>query len=387
MPLSTAFRTNALQVAPTHWTRLERNEIEFVRFGVGHTDGVVIPLRFDTPPEPGSRGHFAGVTGSELKNAVLAARIPFRIDLETWRLPYLLHAADYSFGSDARTIVGRAVRLPLKPHAFADGAAVDALAQAAVIAQVGADVTFAPDFLVRSLDDPWLAVNLRMIEATRALSPGHSMGVAIHATLRDVVSGLLPALAARYADVVPPGTVCVLTVSDLRENLDISTLASYFEGIAALDAYGFQVIADRAGFASVASVATFATGCVLGTTKYQTAPPSPIFEGEHHPKVLVKYRVARQGRSVNRDKAMGQLRRGTLPPCRHPHCAARQYETTGELLPLRLHSAHDVRLELGAVRAMGAPQMVRIWRRRDQPARLSRIAQAIELAEVRRMAA
>ena len=92
------------------WTRVEVNERRFVEACADHTDGVVIAHRFDTPPLPGSPDAALGKTGSELKTAALRSRVPFLVELETWRLPYLQDHDDDSFGRDARTAVGAPCR-------------------------------------------------------------------------------------------------------------------------------------------------------------------------------------------------------------------------------------------------------------------------------------
>lgn len=104
---------------------------------------------------------------SRLKPAALAARTPFLIDLDTWRLPYLTGRDDPALERDAATVVAQAVPLPLTPKGLREAKALLAFVRTGMSAQVGAATTFAPDFQFESLDDPWLDVNLRALVMTR----------------------------------------------------------------------------------------------------------------------------------------------------------------------------------------------------------------------------
>jgi hypothetical protein len=122
-------------------TRLEHNEHKFVERCDGDTDGAVINLRFDSSSSHG-----------RLKRAAAKKRLPFIIDLESWRLPFLAGPEDESFGSDAHTALAASVPLPLGPSVFQDQGHLEAMTRVAVQAQVGALYTFAPYFLVASLE-------------------------------------------------------------------------------------------------------------------------------------------------------------------------------------------------------------------------------------------
>ncbi len=201
----------ATAMVPECWTRLELSEQRFVEEGAEHTDGVVIALRFDPP--------------SSLKSEALAARLPFLIDLETWRLPYLSGHGDKAFRRDAATIVAQAVPLPLTAASLSDDESLLQLVRAGITAQAGAEVTFAPDFQFQGMTDPWLEVNLRAVAMTRALAGARPLGAWVHVTLETMLSGVLPFLAARYAALLPAGSRVVLTVSDLQPTLTPEELA------------------------------------------------------------------------------------------------------------------------------------------------------------------
>jgi hypothetical protein len=379
--LPVTFRSAALDESPVCWTRVEFNEERFVEACAGHTDGVVIALRFDTPPPRGSPAALRGKTGSELKNAALAAGVPYQIDIETWRLPFLRDADDDSFGSDARTSTAGAVPLPLTPADLADDTLAQPLVRAAITAQVGAVTTFAPYFGFTALDDRWLDVNLRCLRLTRALAGPRPVGAWIHVSLETMLSGVLRYAASRYAAELPPEATVVLTVSDFGSSLEPAALAQYFRALQAFDASGLRVTVDRAGEVSVAAMATYAVGCMLGTRLYRTAPPAPSFASEINPKIPLSYYVAQQVRRVSRAVARTRQARGRLPTCPSPKCVAAKADDNANLL-LRLHNAHGVRHEVRRARALGAPQLVRIWSK----ARLKHLrvwAQALELAIAR----
>src|SRR6202035_551066 len=157
---------------PKAWPRLEFNEHRFVAEATDHTDGVVISLRFE----------------SQLKPATLTSRIPFLIDLETWRLPFISGRADETFKRDTATVVAQAVPIPITAEDLGDDESMQQLVRAGMTAQVGAEITFAPDFQFRSLEDPWLAINLRAVEMTRALAGTRPIGAWIHVTLETMLS-------------------------------------------------------------------------------------------------------------------------------------------------------------------------------------------------------
>jgi hypothetical protein len=335
--------------------------------GSHHTDGVVIALRFD----------------SQLKSAALASRIPVLIDLETWRLPYIASHEDKAFRHDTATIVAQAVRLPLIAEDLGDEEPLLRLVRAALTAQVGAEVAFAPDFQFHSLRDPWLTVNLRAVAMTRALAGARPVGAWLHVTLETMLSGVLPVLASRYAAVLPVGSRVVLTVSDLQPTLKPQDLAVYLQGLASFEAVGLVVTVDRAGDASIPAVATSATGCILGTRIYRTAPPTPHFTGEINPRVRLAYFVGVQGRRVHRDLAKARHAAGRLPDCAYPDCDVVRLTGSKENLRLRLHSAHELRHAIQRAHRLGLPALMAEWR----DAKLKHLrcwAQAIELASARK---
>lgn len=368
---------------PTCWTRPEVSDHRFVESCGDHTDGVVIPLRFDTPlPEGSGRNLPSRRTGTELKAAALAARVPFLIDLEAWRLPYLTGPHDASFGRDAQTVVARAVPLPLDPSGLASESDAQRLVRAAISAQAGAALTFAPDFQFASLDDPWLAVNLRCLRLTRALVGDRPVGAWIHVTLDTMLSGVLPFVAERYQDALPAGAIVALTVSDLRaEDLAPTALAMYFQALRAFHEHGLRVLVDRASEISIPAVGLYATGCILGTRLYRAAPASPRYDSPRNPRVLLRYLVGVQGRRVRRSDARARHGRGTLPSCAYPECDA---VNAGENdnIELRFHNAHELRMAIQRARTLGAVHLISEWR--DAPLRHLRCwAQALELANAR----
>ena len=257
------------------------------------------------------------------------------------------------------------------------------MVRAAIAAQVGATLTFAPDFQIKSIDDPWLEVNLRCLRLTLALARGRRVAAWIHVTLETMLSGALPAIAARYAEELPSGSSVVLTVSDLRSDLAADQLAAYFRALAALRSAGFQLVVDRASDVSIAAVASYADGCMLGTRLYRTAPPSPIFASEINPKIPLAYYVGHQGRRVRRDVANRRHRAGGLRACAHPGCRAVSATRRKDNVLVRLHNAHEIRNEIRRARHLGIDLLIASWR--DAPLKHLRTwAQALEEANARR---
>ncbi len=246
---------------------MEFSEHRFVGQCAEHTDGVVIPLGFDTSSQPGAG--VPPVVRSRLKPAALDARTPFLIDLETWRLPYLTGRDDRTLERDAATVVAQAVPLPLGAKSLDEAQALLSLVRAGMSAQVGAEVTFAPDFQFESLDDPWLDVNLRGLVMTRTLAGARPVGAWIHVTLETMLSGTLALVVERYAARLAPGATVALTVSDMQPTLTPYELTTYFRALEAFHGAGLRVIVDRAGDATIPAAGLFADGCILGTRLYQ----------------------------------------------------------------------------------------------------------------------
>jgi len=354
---------------PLSLTRLEFNEDGFIASCDGDTDGVVISLRFDTPPKH-----------QVLKAAALRARMPFLIDLEAWRLPYLEGREDKTFGIDAQTAIGRAVPLPLDPESLSSPALTQSLVRTSITAQVGAELSFAPDFQFRTLDDPWLQVNLSCLRQTYELAPRQPVAVWIHVTLETMLSGLLPFVAERYARELPPNTVVALTVSDIRPQLPPEHLGLYLSAVRAFQANGLRVIVDRATEVSIPAVACGAIGSMLGNRLYRSAPASPIYENDFNPKIPLGYFDGQRAEKVQRDLARRRYERGVLN-CPSQGCKA-VTATPKRNMELRLHAAHEIRATLHRARRLGAPGLRSQWREAKLK-RLRGFAQALELAEAR----
>jgi hypothetical protein len=367
---------------PTSWTRVEFNEERFVETCADDTDGVVLAQRFDTPHRLDSREARRGKTGSELKNAALRARIPFLLDIETWRLPYLSDREDESFGRDVHTMTAQAVPIPLTSESLADEATTHSLVRAAVSAQVGAARTFAPYFQFTSLDDPWLEVNLRCLVLTRGLLGDLAVAAWIYVSRDTMLSGVLPYVASRYAAVLPAGATVVLTVSDMQPDLDADQLASYFHALGAFARAGIPVIVDRCGEAAIPAVAAFAVGSMLGTRLYRTAPSSPQFTNEFNPRIPLRFFERRKGRLISREKALKWHKSGRLVRCAHPGCRAASTTRRKDNILVRLHNAHNIRYELRRTRRLGAPQLVWSWT--NSRLKVHQLwAQALKLASAR----
>lgn len=354
---------------PLSLTRLEFNEDGFVASCDGDTDGVVISLRFDTPPKH-----------QVLKAAALRARMPFLIDLEAWRLPYLESRQDESFGIDAQTAIGRAVSLPLDPELLSSPALTQPLVRASIAAQVGAELNFAPDFQFSSLDDPWLQVNLSCLRQTYELAPRQPVAAWIHVTLETLLSGLLPFAAERYARELPANAIVALTVSDIRPQLPPEHLGLYLSAVRAFEANGLRVIVDRATEVSIPAIACGAVGSMLGNRLYRSAPASPIYDNDFNPKIPLGYFDGRRAEKVQRDLARRRYERGVLN-CPSQKCKAIT-ATPKRNMELRLHAAHEIRTALHRARRFGPAGLRSQWREAKLK-HLRGFAQALELAEAR----
>jgi len=358
--------------SPISLTRVETNEAPFIARCADHTDGVVINLRFDTPPKH-----------ETLKRAALRARLQFLIDLESWRLPYLKGPEDKSFGSDAQTVLAKAASLPLDPTFFSDPGLADGFLRAAITAQVGASLSFAPDFQFRSLEDPWFGVNLQCIKRMRTLAPRMPIAAWVHVTLETMLSGVLPFVAERYARELPIGTSLALTVSDMNLERSPEEIATYLSAGEAFAAHGLRVLCDRSGEVAIAAAcAGFASGVMIGNRIYRSAPPSPKYDSPYNPAIRLAYFDGARARRVRRETARRRGENGKLG-CRVSGDACKAIEAQDdENIELRLHAAHEMRESLRRAHALGARKLGSQWREADQK-HLRGLAQALELAEAR----
>jgi len=357
--------------SPVCLTRLEVNEHRFVAETDGDTDGVVIAHRFDTPPKHG-----------RLKREALKARMPFLIDIESWRLPYLADEGDRSFGSDVDTAIAGSVSLPMSFESLLDGSRSEPLVRTAAVAQSGALITFAPDFQFLTIDDPAFQVNRACLRQLQELVPRETIGAWIHVSLDTMLSGVLSTVAEIYRSDLPAGTILALTVSDIRPTQPPEVLAAYFSALEAFELAGFRVLVDRANDVSVPAVGAFASGCMLGNRIYRSAPASPIFENDYNPKIRLKYFDGERARMVQRDLAQRRFERGVLD-CKRSRCAAATATSRKRLYELRFHAAHGVRDAIRDAQELGAQGLRRRWRNAEQM-HLRGFAQALEITEARR---
>lgn len=353
---------------PLFLTRLEHNEHKFIESCDGDTDGVVINHRFDS-------------RHGRLKRTATEKRLPFLIDTETWRLPFLVDREDESFGSDVHTPLAAAVPLPLKPEAFQDQALLETLVRAGVQAQVGALYTFAPYFLISSLDDPWLEVNLRALTELHRTAPHQPLAAWVYVDFQAMLDGIGPYLAERYRRVLPADSVVVLTVSDIRAGERTpEEIAAYLLAIDAFRLNGFHVIADRASEISVPAIAAGAAGCMLGNRIYRTAPASPIWNNPYNPAIKLRFFDGERVRKVDREIAKARGKSGKLG-CRYAPeaCEAINAGKKRNVL-VRLHASHEMRDAVRRAERLGAAGLRQLWAEASLK-QLREFAQALALAE------
>ncbi len=308
--------------------------------------------------------------------------MPFLIDIEAWRLPFLRNSEDRSFGSDVDTAIARSVPLPLSPEFLLDRGRSEPLVRTAAVAQSGAETIFAPDFKFLTIDDPAFQVNRACLRQLRELAPRASLGAWIHVSLDTMLSGILPVVAEIYRRDLPAGTILALTVSDIQPTLSPEALATYFAALDAFESVGFRVIVDRASEVSVPAVAAFASGCILGNRIYRSAPVSPIFTNSYNPKIRLKYFDGERVRMVPRELARKRHERGVLD-CKRSKCDAAKATSRDRLYELRFHAAHGLRDAVRDAREVGASGLRQRWRDAKQK-HLRGLAQALEIAEARR---
>lgn len=357
---------------PLFLTRLEHNEHKFIERCDRDTDGVVINLRFDSPPKHG-----------RLKRAAIEKRLPFVVDIETWRLAFLSGPEDESFGSDIHTPLAAVVPLPLRPDALESQIALETLVRAAVRVQAGALYTFAPYFQISSLDDPWLEVNLRAIRELRRIAPREPIAAWVYVGFEAMVGGAVPYLVDRYRQALPAGSTVVLTVGDMRAGERTSEeIATYLGAIDSFRANGMHVIADRASEISPVAIAAGAAGCMLGNRIYRTAPSSPIWEALYNPAIKLRYFDGERVRKVDRDIAKARGEQNRLGCLYAPQDCDAINADKRRNIEVRLHASHEMRDVLRRAERLGAAGLRRLWGEASLK-QLREFAQALALVEAR----
>jgi hypothetical protein len=370
---------DSIGTPPRLLVRLEHNELNFARAAAEHCDAVVLAAAFDAPYWPDSGESAKGKTGSELKATVLGARVPYRIDLETWKLLELRHHEDRELGRFALTACAQAVALPVTPATFADDDALRALVTAAVRTQAGAELTYAPDFPIGAIADPWGAVNIRALRLTAQLL-GRPPAAWIHLTPDALAAGVLPYLAERYRAVLGPGAHVTLSVATLNSDAAPELLLAFAAGVGALRAAGLQIDLDRPAELGVLGAALGTRGVILGNRVYRTMPPTGLWTTEINPKIRVRYYDARRHQLVPRNKVPGRRangRRNAIPYCPVERCVA--HRLSEPKLAVRCHNAHAYRADLARAGAIGPSALVSELRRLGL-ARYTRWADALDAA-------
>jgi hypothetical protein len=357
---------------PLFLTRLGHEEHKFIEHCDGDTDGVVINLRFD-----------AATGRGRLKRTAIEKRLPFVIDIETWRLPFLNGPEDEAFRGDIETPVGAATPLPLRPEELKDAAVLAKLVRAAAQVQAGALYCFAPYFLVSSLKDPWLEINLHALAELRRIAPRQPLAAWVYVGFEAMMEGLVPHLAERYGRELPTGSTVVLTVSDIRnEDRSPEEIATYLRGIESFAENGLHVIADRASEIAITAVVSGAVGCMLGNRLYRTAPSDPRWRSPYNPRIKLRYFDGERVRRVRRDLAKARGKRGKLG-CRYApkDCDAINADDDHKF-EVALHASHEMRDAVRRADRVGAAVLRREWGSAPQkPLRV--FAQALALAEAR----
>lgn len=371
-----------LESGPKYLVRLEHNETGFARRVGANAHGMVVGARFDAPHWPDSASALRGLDGSELKRAVLAARPELLlIDPDTWLLPFLAGHDDRSLGRAAAMDCAQVVPLPLRPeHLLADRALLVAFVRAVLRSQADATFPIAPYFLFESADDPWLEVNLRCLEVTRALLGDQPFAAAMYVPLNAIEDETLAVAAGRYAARMPQASTLLLTVCDLRADLAPVTLGAYLGCVAMLASLGLRVLSDRPSEFGPAAIPFGAQGVVLGTRLYRSARANPHWERDFNPKISTRYLVAARGRRVRVEAAQKWVQKGKVRPCRIRSCKAL---ATGRPADLRIHNAHEMRDALAHAREVGASGLVSEWRASGL-VQMERWAEAVESADQRR---
>lgn len=366
---------------PRHYVRLGHDEVPSIIGLAAHAAGVVIGAKFDAShwrDESSEQLVIPGTParGFELRYEVERLGLRYLFDLESWRLPELQSHEDRDLGRTARTLIASAIDLPLTIKSASEAVTFDALLGAALESQVGAALTFAPYFTIRSLDDPWLTVNLRALRATMDLVPDGEVAAWIRVGRQLAVSGTAELLAYRYAAILSPrSSTVVLTVTDMgRMMRRVDVLAGYLRLVHAFADAGLSVIVDGVGEFSPVPIAMGAAGSIAGTRAYRTAPLRARHDGTPRNKAKLKYVVPERFQRLDLSDARRRTASGNLPRCPHDHCRALLCD--GDNSDLRHHNAHLLADAAAKAQSLGPLGLAR-WLSRHALAEPTAWAQAL----------
>ncbi|MGH2941301.1 MAG: hypothetical protein ACRDLN_00790 [Solirubrobacteraceae bacterium] len=368
--------------APIFLARVERKEHRFIERSAGHVDGLVILGRLVAPPWAMQQHPIPGLADPDLIDAARRAGIDFLVDPDTWPLPEARSRDDHSVGRSVRLGAAEVVQLPLSPDQLADPELRQIFVRASMADQAHALMPAAPYFRFSSQKDPWLRVNLdciRMLVELRGIKP---VAAFVMCTLEALADGTLELAAARYAAVLPPGSIALMGVADLRpDSAELALLSKYLRAVAAFANAGLAPIADRVGEFGPATIPFGARGCARGTRLYRHTPPKATFTTDINPKMRLKWLAPGTAQRLPVAKATARVARGTIERCPELRkCVT--LRLTIDPVHVRLHDAHLHRYELQRAAQRGAAGQAAQWRRRKLKM-LARWAQAIDDAAAR----
>lgn len=338
-------RSGASLNPPRHFVRVEHDEVSTIAGIAAHAAGVVIGARFDAPHWNRGSGEQLALPGTpaagfELRYEVERLNVPYLFDLEPWRLLELSSHLDATLGRTARTHIASAVDLPLTVRSVSNPVMFDALIRAAIESQAGAAMTFAPYFTVSSIEDPWLAINLRALRATLELLPIGDVGAWLRIDRQFAVTRMAAHLARQYAAIMKPrSSTVVLTVTDMGIAMKrVDVLSAYLRLVRSFADAGLHVIVDGVGEFSPVPVAMGATGSIAGTRAYRTSPLRARHDGTPRNQAKLKYVVPERLQRLSLQDARRRTASGNLPRCPREDCRALLCD--GESSDLRHHNAH-----------------------------------------------
>lgn len=252
------------------YLRVESDEWDFIR-------GLKAPLPFDAavvsdrylPDYPEDHPRH-GEDRDQLVQALEAQGVRWSVDPDTARLEQAKSAERQSARAASRPLA-RAVSLPLKAERLESGEAVDALAEAASVHQLGSPAFAAPYLEVDGVDDPRFALNLALLRRSRELAGDR----AVVAYLQVLGSRLLDGSAVEVARRLAGSGAEVIFVRVRRfeaEQASEAEVVAYAEVVAAGDVGGARMVADCVGRLGPVLVATGADGFASNARYFRKLP-------------------------------------------------------------------------------------------------------------------
>jgi hypothetical protein len=332
------------------YIRAESDERDFIRSlqTPAPFDAAVISDRY-LAEYPAEHPRY-GQPRDQLLQAFDSLGVPWSVDPDTARLGHRKSTTRQKPRAANRPLA-RAVALPLSAERLSREDHLDALVEAASIHQLPSRAFAAPYLEVDDLDDPRLAVNLRLLERSRQLAGDRALIAYLQVLQRRLADGtaaeIARGLATRGADVV---FIRVRRLDPERATPD--EVAAYGRLVMAGEQAGARIVADCVGRLGPVLVAAGADGFASNAWRFRKVPDDLHPAGGGGGVGELVWEIPGGGFS--------SVGAHTQVTCAVPGCAAPAAD--GDNIAVRIHNLHEFQRAARLAAAQGLGYAARLAR-------------------------